>query len=116
MIGKNIYEIRKRRGFTLSELAERANISKSYLSNIERDINRNPSIQVIKKVADVLGVDLKELLKPESGLETGQLLEKEWVDFINDLKESGLHKEQIHEYKTVFDFIKWQNEKNDREN
>ena len=43
MIGKNIAEIRKKRGYTLSELAELANISKSYLSNIERNINKNPS-------------------------------------------------------------------------
>ncbi|MGV3488735.1 MAG: helix-turn-helix domain-containing protein, partial [Tuberibacillus sp.] len=30
MIGKNIYELRKKRNLTLSELADRANISKSY--------------------------------------------------------------------------------------
>ena len=44
MIGKNIYWLRKEKGLTLSELAERANIAKSYLSNIERNINQNPSI------------------------------------------------------------------------
>ena len=49
MIGKNIAEIRKRRGYTLSELAGLANISKSYLSNIERNINTNPSLQVMNK-------------------------------------------------------------------
>lgn len=39
MLGKNIYQFRKKRGLTLSELAERAGVSKSYLSNIERNIN-----------------------------------------------------------------------------
>ena len=49
MIGKNIYWLRKEKGLTLSELAERANVAKSYLSNIERDINQNPSIQYSRK-------------------------------------------------------------------
>lgn len=31
--------ISKKKGLTLSELAERAGVSKSYLSNIERNIN-----------------------------------------------------------------------------
>ena len=73
MIGKNIYEIRKQRGFTLSELAERAKISKSYLSNIERNINKNPSIQVIKKIAMVLEIDLKALLNTEIIEETQKI-------------------------------------------
>lgn len=62
MIGKNIAELRKRRGFTLTQLAERANMSKSYLSNIERDLNRNPSLEVMKKIGAVLNVDLLTLL------------------------------------------------------
>ena len=40
MIGENISTIRKNRGYTLSELAEQAHISKSYLSNIERNLKR----------------------------------------------------------------------------
>ena len=67
MIGNNIYKLRKQRGLTLSELAERAKISKLYLSNIEREINKNLSIQVINKIAVVLHVDLSILLKYEIG-------------------------------------------------
>ena len=62
MIGKNIAEIRKRRGYTLSELAELANISKSYLSNIERNINKNPSLEIMNKIAVVLNIELIMLL------------------------------------------------------
>lgn len=109
MIGKNISELRKKRGMTLSELAERSNISKSYLSVIERNINENPSIQVIKKLAAVLDVDLKTLLGSE--VETEQFLETEWLEFISELKKSGVDKKQIKEYKTLIEFIKWQKEK-----
>ena len=110
MIGKNIYEIRKRRGLTLTELADRAGIAKSYLSNIERNLNKNPSVNVMEKLALVLDVELKELLNTEKPNETqNDLLDKEWVEFVNDLKHSGIDKDQIQEYKTLLEFIKWQN-------
>jgi XRE family transcriptional regulator, master regulator for biofilm formation len=109
MIGKNIYDIRKRKGFTLSELAERANISKSYLSNIERSLNKNPSINVLEKVATVLGVDLEALL-------IGTTLEKERpdqevIELASELMEIGLAKENISEFKSFIEFMKWKKEK-----
>ena len=110
MIGTTIYEIRKKKGLTLSELAERANISKSYLSNIERNLNRNPSIQVVKKIAFVLNIDLKILLTSDLDQEDYQQPDKEWIDLANELKESGIGKEELREYKTLIKFIKWQNQ------
>lgn len=113
MIGKNIYEIRMKKGFTLSELAGRAGISKSYLSNIERNINQNPSIQVIKKIANVLNVDLQFLLKTEITNESQQLPDREWIDLANELKSSGIGKDQINEFRQILEFIKWQNQNMD---
>ncbi len=112
MIGNNISSIRKQRGFTLSELSERTGISKSYLSNIERNLKQNPSIHVMEKIASVLKVDLKTLLKIATDAEIKQHPDKEWLDFISDLKNSGIEKERIHEYKIVIEFMKWHNEKN----
>jgi XRE family transcriptional regulator of biofilm formation len=110
MIGINIYEYRKKRGFTLSELAKKANISKSYLSNIERNLNKNPSIHILKKLAAVLEVDLKELIKTDTNENSRSLFEDEWLDFVNELKQSGIEKDQIQEYKTLLEFIKWKND------
>lgn len=107
MLGRNIYEIRKRQGLTLSEVAERAGISKSYLSNIERDVNRNPSIRVSKKIASVLGVELKTLLTAEENQD--HPLDQEWLDFVKELKDSGIRKDEIQDYKALIEFIKWQN-------
>ncbi|MGF9965388.1 helix-turn-helix domain-containing protein [Bacillus rhizoplanae] len=109
MIGKNIYQFRKNRGLTLSELAERARISKSYLSNIERNINQNPSIQVMEKIALVLEADLNTLLETKTNVETKQQIEREWIDFVYELKKAGIDKEKLREYKILIDFIKWQN-------
>ncbi|MEI4828887.1 helix-turn-helix transcriptional regulator [Bacillus sp. FJAT-53711] len=109
MIGKNIYQFRKNRGLTLSELAERAGISKSYLSNIERNINQNPSIQVMEKIALVLEVDLNTLLETKTNVEKKQQIEREWIEFVYELKKAGVDKEELREYKILIDFIKWQN-------
>ncbi|RST72553.1 XRE family transcriptional regulator [Siminovitchia acidinfaciens] len=110
MIGKNICEIRKRRGLSLTEVANQAGIAKSYLSNIERGLNQNPSINVVERIACVLEVDLKALLKTENSMEfSTQRLDEEWVDFVNRLEESGIEKKQIQEYKTLLEFIKWKN-------
>ncbi|RKQ33496.1 helix-turn-helix domain-containing protein [Oceanobacillus halophilus] len=109
MIGEKIQKIRKSKGLTLSECAERANISKSYLSNIERNLNQNPSIQIIEKIAAVLGVEVNTLIKRESLLE--QTPETEWLEFVKDLKKSGIKTHELQEYKTVIEFAKWQKEK-----
>jgi XRE family transcriptional regulator of biofilm formation len=111
MIGNNISALRKQRGLTLSQLSERTGVSKSYLSNIERNLKQNPSIHVMEKIANVLKVDLKALLKIAADAEIKQQYEKEWMDFINDLQRSGIDKERIHEYKIVIEFMKWHNEK-----
>ncbi|MFJ8265527.1 helix-turn-helix domain-containing protein [Peribacillus asahii] len=114
MIGKNIKELRKRRGYTLSELAEQANISKSYLSNIERNLNKNPSLEVMNKIAHVLNVDIMTLLKTDIDHDTHLYIEKEWIDFVSELKELGMKKDQIEQYKTLIEFIKWQKQNSER--
>lgn len=112
MIGTNIKAIREKRNYTLSELAERAQISKSYLSNIERNLNQNPSIQIIDRIAAVLEVDFRTLLGVKAINEL--LPEDEWIEFVNELKKSGVVKEQLPEYKTVIEFVKWKREQSDK--
>lgn len=107
MIGEKIQSIRKKKGLSLSECATRASISKSYLSNIERNINHNPSIQVMEKIAAALGVEVRALLE----LNHNVVPESEWLEFVNELKKSGVQKEQLKEYKTVIEFAKWQKDK-----
>jgi XRE family transcriptional regulator, master regulator for biofilm formation len=109
MIGKNIYELRRRRGLSLSELSERSGISKSYLSNIERDVHKNPSIQILEKISDVLNVDLKALLKPGYSPDY-MIAEQDLFEFAEELKQTGIEKEQIRDYQQLIDFIKWQKE------
>lgn len=59
--GKRIQKIRKKRGFTQEEAADRVGIHVSTLGRIERG-ESNPPIQTIGKIAYALGVKPKELL------------------------------------------------------
>lgn len=61
-IGKNIKKTRKKQELTQKSLAERANISRSYLADVEND-RYNPSIDVLNKIAKALGVTGQQLLK-----------------------------------------------------
>jgi len=65
MIGKRIHEIRLEKHMSMSALAKRAAVAKSYLSAIERDIQVNPSIQIIERISAVLEVPIQTLLEKD---------------------------------------------------
>src|ERR1700730_4613662 len=65
MIGKRVQQLRKEKGMSLTELAERAGVAKSYISSLERDIQKNPSIQFLEKIAGVLKVPVDRLIDQE---------------------------------------------------
>jgi len=56
-IGKKLRRLRKSKALTLEDVAERANLTKGFLSQIERD-KTSPSVAALKQVLDVLGEDL----------------------------------------------------------
>ena len=64
-LGVYIHRIRRTKGITQVELAQRADISQTYISQIERDINdgRFPSIHVLVNIASVLEVHPQQLLR-----------------------------------------------------
>lgn len=60
-IGQNIKSIRKERKYTQNELAKRANISRTYLSDIEND-RYNPSIDTLLDIAKALEIEVISLI------------------------------------------------------
>lgn len=63
-IGNNIRNLRKDRGLTQKELAEKCDLSRSYIADLERD-RYNPSLDSLKIVAHGLGVNVSRLLGEE---------------------------------------------------
>jgi DNA-binding XRE family transcriptional regulator len=55
---KNLRRVRRQKDFTQEQLAEAAEISVEFLSNIERGINA-PSFETIEKLSKVLGIPAK---------------------------------------------------------
>lgn len=60
--------LRKQIGLSLQELADRAELTKSYLSKVERGLN-TPSIATAMKIAGALNVDVNQLFSVAQGEE-----------------------------------------------
>jgi len=63
-LGKRLRRIRTNARYKLDWTAERANVTKGYLSKIERG-QATPSIAVIHRLAEIYGVGLSEFFMPE---------------------------------------------------
>jgi len=61
-LGSKIAEIRRKKGLSQEDLAGEAEIDRSYLSELENGL-KNPSLLVLEKIAQALGLKLQELFK-----------------------------------------------------
>lgn len=64
--GEKIRALREERGYTLEDLARRAQLSLSYLSEIERGSKR-PSLKTINKLAEALNVSKTRFIEGDPG-------------------------------------------------
>ena len=60
-VGKNIRIRREERRLSQKEVAKMTGISQAMLCQIERG-TKNPSIQISKEIADILGCSMEDLL------------------------------------------------------
>ncbi|HCN1809052.1 TPA: helix-turn-helix transcriptional regulator [Escherichia coli] len=72
-IGENIRTRREALGITREELAKRTEISFSQLSKIERDEQKNPTIQSIIAISTALKCSIDELIFKEESLDSNYL-------------------------------------------
>jgi transcriptional regulator with XRE-family HTH domain len=63
-IGRRIRRYRKEKGLTLAELASKAKVSKSYLSELENGAgnHKRPSAETLYRIGKALGVAMSDLL------------------------------------------------------
>ena len=59
----NVRRLRSERGLSQCQLAAKAELDRSYLSRLENARN-NATLELVAKIADVLGVKPAELLTP----------------------------------------------------
>jgi transcriptional regulator with XRE-family HTH domain len=60
-LGSTIKRLRKRQDLEQQELAAKAGVSQPYLSKLEAGRMKNPTLDVLRKLAKALGVTLEEL-------------------------------------------------------
>jgi transcriptional regulator with XRE-family HTH domain len=62
-LGARIKELRRRLGISQEELADRASLHWTYLSDLERG-RQSPTVDVVNRLARALGVSLAEFFAP----------------------------------------------------
>ncbi|WP_296330248.1 helix-turn-helix transcriptional regulator [uncultured Treponema sp.] len=88
MLKTNIRRLRTELGWSQEKLAEKAEISPSYVTQIELG-NRSPSIDIIEKIAIALGIEYRILFTPEDlakkeYCKSLRLLEKNVMQAVNE--------------------------------
>ena len=61
-LGQKIRQLRKEKGLSLNKLAESAGVSAAYLSQLENDVSKQPSAEILLKIASALGTTIADLL------------------------------------------------------
>jgi transcriptional regulator with XRE-family HTH domain len=59
-VGRKLQELRKARGWSQEEFAEKAGLHRTYISGLERGI-RNPTVTVLEKIASSLETTIGSL-------------------------------------------------------
>jgi len=64
-LGKNIEKLRKKAGLSREKLAMRCGgkFSAAHLVRVEKEIVKNPGIEMVKAIADALNISVDFLLK-----------------------------------------------------
>ena len=63
-IGQRLKELRVSKDLTLEELASRSELTKGFLSQVERNLT-SPSISTLEDILEALGTTLSDFFKPE---------------------------------------------------
>lgn len=75
-LGMRIKKLRKMKGLTQSELAEKTGLSDNFIGIIERG-KGGGTLKTLHKIANVLGVEIKELFEFDvSSRDTNEVLKK----------------------------------------
>ena len=89
LLGQRIKHLRKLRGYTQEQLAERMDINAKYLSSIERGVE-NPTFDLFLRLARGLNVNSYELFQFENEGDPTRRLRKKLERLVTEVKEEEL--------------------------
>ncbi len=79
---------------SISELSTKSGVAKSYISSLERNLQTNPTILVLEKIANILCISVDALLHDH----IDHIIDDEWMEIMKDIMRSGISKEEIREF------------------
>ncbi|MBM7661643.1 transcriptional regulator with XRE-family HTH domain [Bacillus mesophilus] len=105
MEGNRVREIREQKGLSLNKLAKITGISKSYLSFIERGKQTNPSVTIVKKIANALEIPMNELLY-ELKVRNKDSIDEKIHNVIHELSKIEISEKEFTQFKNMLYSIK----------
>ncbi|MBK8272164.1 MAG: helix-turn-helix transcriptional regulator [Sphingomonadales bacterium] len=80
---QKLHELRLKKGLSLQDVADRIGVSKAHVFNLEKGTTRNPSMELVLKLADLFRVRVADLVgeNPEASEEPAEM-----VAMFRDLK------------------------------
>ncbi|MFA1711692.1 helix-turn-helix domain-containing protein [Peribacillus frigoritolerans] len=94
MIGYRVKSLREERKLSISELSAQSGVAKSYISSLERNLQTNPTILVLEKIARILCIKVDALLNEQAD----KSMDEEWLEIMQDVMGSGISKEEMREF------------------
>lgn len=94
MIGYRVKSLREERKMSISELSSKSGVAKSYISSLERNLQTNPTIMVLEKIARILCIKVDALLHEQSD----KGIDEEWLEIMKDVIGSGISKEEMRKF------------------
>lgn len=91
MLGSKIRDIRKSKGLSINKVSKASGVSLGYLSDLENNKSKNPSMDTLKKIATVLEVSVNDFFSNEDNknemltIKEQEKLDKEAQDLVNEL-------------------------------
>lgn len=104
-----IKDIRSKKNINLYKLSKLTGITRSYLRDLENNKKNNPTIHCLVKIADALGVGVKDLFYDNLEIEELKQQLNENID------KTGLHSKETMEISHIIDLlvnVEWYNKKN----
>ncbi|WP_340373698.1 helix-turn-helix domain-containing protein [Peribacillus sp. FSL E2-0218] len=94
MIGYRVKSLREERKMSISELSTKSGVAKSYISSLERNLQTNPTILVLEKIAKILGIKVDALLYEQGD----KNMDEEWMQIMQEIMGCGISKEEMREF------------------
>lgn len=82
-IGARLAELRLRKGKSLQDVADAVQVSKTHIWQMEKGRSENPSLELLKKLAEYFGVTIEYLMGADG---SGSLTEAQAQQFFRDFK------------------------------